>query len=280
MLAVPPGLDAEQQLSIRYLAWLLGKLAELGAEPHVHYRPAGFDGRSFVMALEDRVFTRNMEGARMTKPSPLRSRRRLEERSPSRTADARKRQRAAEDAIALARKGGDQEAQRAFQDALAAATQEVGMATGARVPAAQPDLPVSAAASMSRRFSTTRTRSRSSSRWRGARRWRSGTVSLGPESFWRDGLVDMLQSGEFRVRRTPARRRWRPARGPWGCPARRGYGPFFGVAPQLRRRLKLLRDLIPSMPMEGCRVPVRDRRRRPRLRRRDRRGSRSSRWAT
>jgi hypothetical protein len=60
VLAVPSALDQEQQLAYRYVDWLLGALVEEGAEPHVHYRPAGFDG-GFVMALEDRAFTKLIE---------------------------------------------------------------------------------------------------------------------------------------------------------------------------------------------------------------------------
>ena len=60
VLAVPPGFEQEQQLVYRYVDWLLGELVEEGAEPHVHYRPAGFDG-GFVMAIEDRAFSRLIE---------------------------------------------------------------------------------------------------------------------------------------------------------------------------------------------------------------------------
>jgi predicted transcriptional regulator len=55
VLAVPPGLAHEQALTVRYLDFMLGELAELHADVQVHYRPAGFDG-GFVLALEDRNF--------------------------------------------------------------------------------------------------------------------------------------------------------------------------------------------------------------------------------
>lgn len=62
VLAVPAGFDHEQQLTLKYAEWLVGELVEHGAEPQLHYRPAGFDG-GFVIALEDRAFTRLIEEA-------------------------------------------------------------------------------------------------------------------------------------------------------------------------------------------------------------------------
>ena len=40
LLAIPAGFDAEQNLAIDYLRWVLGQLAELwGIRADVHYRP-------------------------------------------------------------------------------------------------------------------------------------------------------------------------------------------------------------------------------------------------
>jgi len=62
VLLVPPGLDGEQALTIRYLDWVLSQMPSY-VDPAVHYRPAGFGG-GFVLALEDRAFTSSQEAHR------------------------------------------------------------------------------------------------------------------------------------------------------------------------------------------------------------------------
>jgi len=70
-----------------------------------------------------------------------------------------------------------------------------------------------------------------------------GSMMLGPAMSAED-LIGMIQSGN-----------WGPsprlaATGPVDIPDTARLGPYFGIVPQLRRRLRLL-DLIPSAAMEG-----------------------------
>jgi hypothetical protein len=175
------------------------------------------------------------------------SRRRLAEIR-ERTHDARKRQRAAEEAIALARKGGDQQAERSFQDALAAASQELGMATTLENRMLAQLAGVSGIGDVDTIFDDPHALAQLEQL--ASSTMPVGNVNLGP-ILSRDGVLDLLETGEFGSGRKLS------MAGPVSSPDLPGsarFGPFYGVVPQLRRRLKVL-DLIPSMPMEGVAFP-------------------------